>query len=166
MSSKDKGSSLEKRIEAAKLGEQLVNQSLLRKFVKLTNEDRYHLLEHPYDKFKVSKVIIRSIYDEVYPDVNEEGKHDTWFKSFPFNIYHDGIQMKIAPWTSETLVIYPHGEWMLKNDFDKCKYDGECMELNVDIIGNIPYSNIVDIKEEGDEYFDCPIIFCAFNVKS
>lgn len=154
-----------KRIEAAKLGEQLVNQSLLRKFVKLTNEDRYHLLEHPYDKFKVSKVIIRSIYDEVYPDVNEEGKHDTWFKSFPFNIYHDGIQMKIAPWTSETLVIYPHGEWMLKNDFDKCKYDGECMELNVDIIGNIPYSNIVDIKEEGDEYFDCPIISCVFNGK-
>ena len=48
--------------------------------------------------------------------------------------------MKIAPWTSETIVINPHGEWMLKNEFEKCKYDGEYMELNVDIIGNIPYS--------------------------
>ena len=155
-----------KRIEAAKLGEQLVNQSLLRKFVKLTNEDRYHLLEHPCDKFKVSKVIIRSIYDEDYPDTDDDGKHDSWFKSFPFNIYHDGIQMKIAPWTSETIVINPHGEWMLKNEFEKCKYDGEYMELNVDIIGNIPYSYIADIKEDGDEYFDYPIISCVFNGKS
>ena len=162
----DKEEHARKRIEAAKLGEQLVNQSLLRKFGKLTNEDRYHLLEHPYDKFKVSKVIIRSIYDDVYPDTDDEGKHDSWFKSFPFNIYHDGIQMKIAPWTSETIVINPCGEWMLKSEFDKCKYDGEYMELNVDIIGNIPYSYIADIKEDGDEYFDYPIISCVFNGKS
>ena len=151
----DKEELARKRIEVAKHGEQLVNQSLLRKFSKLTNEDGRHLLEFPYDKFKDSKVIIRSIYDDVYPDTDEEGKHDSWFKSFPFNIYHDGIQMKIDPWTSETIVINPHGEWMLKSEFDKCKYDGECMELNVDIIGNIPYSNIVDIKEDGDEYFNC-----------
>lgn len=162
----DKEELARKRIEAAKLGEQLVNQSLLRKFVKLTNEDKYHLLEHPYDKFKVSKVIIRSIYDEDYPDTDDDGKHDSWFKSFPFNIYHDGIQMKIAPWTSETIVINPHGEWMLKNEFEKCKYDGEYMEINVDIIGNIPYSYIADIKEDGDEYFDYPIISCVFNGKS
>ena len=30
----------------------------------------------------------------------------------------------------------------------------------------IPYSYIANIKENGDEYFDCPIIFCAFNGKS
>ena len=51
---------------------------------------------------------------------------------------------------------------MLKKEFDSNQYSGETLELNVNIIGRIPFYNIVDINEDGDDYFFCPHIFCIF----
>lgn len=158
----DKEDLARKRLEYAKKGRYLVEQKLLRKINIKSTETIERLFEYPYEKFKTSEVIIRSIYDEFYPKANDDGQHDTWFKSFPQNTYNDGIQLNIAPWTNEIIVINPNGEWLLKKEFDKINIHGEHMELKVNIIGNIPFSSIVDIYEEGDSYFSCPIIYCKF----
>ncbi len=50
----------------------------------------------------------------------------------------------------------------MKSEIDKSQLNGETLQLNVNIIGRIPFYNIVNIIEEGDSFFGCPHIYCNF----
>lgn len=152
-----------KIMEYAKQGEQLVKEKLLRKIESITNETEEHFQEFPSEKFMYSEVIIRSIKDRVVAPISDNKEMpDTRAKFFLYDIYNDGIQLYVAPWTSETIVINPYGQWLDKKEFEKLDYQGEHMELNVVKIGKIPYSNIVIIDQDGDLNYSCPIIWCNF----
>lgn len=159
----DKEELARKIMEYAKQGEQLVKEKLLRKIESITNETEEHFLEFPSEKFMYSEVIIRSIKDRVVAPISDNKEMpDTRAKFFLYDIYNDGIQLYVAPWTSETIVINPYGQWFDKEEFEKLDYQGEHMELNVVKIGKIPYSNIVIIDQDGDLNYSSPIIWCNF----
>lgn len=159
----DKEEYARKIMEYAKKGEQLVKEKLLRPIERVTYEIKEHYLEFPSEKFICSEVIIRSIKDKDISRISDNKEMpDTRAKFFLYDIYNDGIQLYVAPWTSETIVINPYGQWLDKEEFDKLDYQGEHMELNVDKIGKIPYSNIVIIDQDGDLDYSNPIIWCNF----
>ena len=152
-----------KKIKDSKNGKSLIQKKLL---VPITDNSRDALMDrikNPSKKFKDTEVILRSIYDDVYPDANIDGGPSSWFKSYLHDTYNDGIQIHLYYWTYEKIVINPFGEWVLKSVFDKSQYSGETLQLNVNIIGRIPYYNVVDIDEDGDDYFGCPHIYCIFH---
>ena len=146
-----------KKLQDSQTGELLVKDNLLKSSKNLNLIASKQLLDYPSSRFKYSEVIIRSIYDENYPD------SDTWFKSFLHDIYNEGIQLHLDPWRDETIVIDPQGQWMLEKDFDEASYEGEFLTLKVNIIGRIPFYKIVCINKEGDNYYSCPHIFCIFS---
>ena len=151
-----------KKRNDTKVGKQLVETKLLKTFSNFNRETIKRLQADPSWRFKESEIIVRSIYDEVYPGSNENDEPDTWFRSFLHDTWNDGIQLHLASWTYETIVINSIGQWMTKKEFDQITYDGETLELKVNIIGRIPFYNIVDIEEDGDNYYPYPHIFCIF----
>lgn len=151
-----------KKIEDSKRGKSLVEKKLLLPITDNSQAAIMNRIKNPSTKFKDTEVILRSIYDEVYPNANEDGESSSWFKSYLHDTYNDGIQLHLYYWTYDKIIINPYGEWVLRKEFDKSQYSGETLELNVNIIGRIPFFNIVDIIEEGDGYFGCPHIYCIF----
>ena len=147
-----------KKLQDSRTGELLVKENLLKPFKNFNPATNKQLLDNPSLKFKDSEVIIRSIYDENYPD------SDTWFKSFLHDIYNEGIQLHLDPWRYETIVINPHGQWILEKDFDEASYEGDFLTLKVNIIGRIPFYNIVNINKDDDSYYPSPHIFCIFSI--
>lgn len=147
-----------KKLQDSRTGELLVKENLLKPFKNFNPATNKQLLDNPSLKFKDSEVIIRSIYDENYPD------SDTWFKSFLHDIYNEGIQLHLDPWRYETIVTNPHGQWILEKDFDEASYEGDFLTLKVNIIGRIPFYNIVNINKDDDSYYPSPHIFCIFSI--
>ena len=152
-----------KKIKDSKRGKNLIEKKLLLPITDNSRETLMYRHKNPSSKFKDTEVILRSIYDEVYPNANDDGEASSWFKSYLHDTYNDGIQIHLNYWTYEKIVINPYGEWVLKSEFDKSQYSGETLQLNVNIIGRIPFYNIVDINEDGDGYFGCPHIYCIFH---
>lgn len=152
-----------KKIKDSKNGKSLIQKKLLAPITDNSREALMDRIKNPSKKFKDSEVILHSIYDDVYPDANADGEPSSWFKSYLHDTYNDGIQIHLYYWMYEKIVINPIGEWMLKSEFDRCHYDGETLLLNVNIIGRLPFYNVVDINEDGDDYFDCPHIYCIFH---
>lgn len=154
-----------KKIIDSQKGKSLIKKKLLAPIADNSRDALMDRIKNPSKKFKDSEVILHSIYDDVYPDANADGEPSTWYRTFLHDTYNDGIQVHLCYWTYEKIIINPFGEWVLKSEFDKCQYRGETLELNVNTIGRIPFYNIVDINEDGDDYFGCPHIYCIFNEK-
>ena len=152
-----------KRIKDSKIGKNLIEKKLLSPITDGSRDALMDRIKNPSKKFKDSEVILHSIYDDVYPDANADGEPSSWYKSYLHDTYNDGIQIHLNYWMYEKIIINPIGEWMLKSEFDRSHYDGETLQLNVNIIGRIPYYNVVEINEDGDDYFDCPHIYCIFH---
>jgi hypothetical protein len=152
-----------KKIKDSKNGKSLIQKKLLEPITDNSRDALMDIIKNPSKKFKEKEVILRSIYDDVYPDANADGEPSSWYKSYLHDTYNDGIQIHLDSWKYEKIVINPIGEWLLKSEFDRIHYDGETLQLNVKIIGRIPYYNVVDINEDGDDYFGCPHIYCIFH---
>lgn len=158
------GASLKERVinklQESKKGKDLVTCKLIGDIAK-ESKDIKRLINEPSLKFKYGEVIIRSIYDTKYPEINDncECSH---FKSYLHDVYDDGIQLHIAFWIYESIVVNNIGEWMLREEFEREKNNGEIIELKVNVIGRVPFYSIIDIDEEGDSYYSYPIIFCDF----
>ena len=141
----------------------LLVMKLLRNIDFSNPSNRKNILEYPFQKFNYSKVIIKSIYDNIYPSANEDGQYSSWFVCFLHDLYNDGIQLHLDAYTYERIVVDCCGNWMLKKDFDNGQYQGDVLDLKVNIIGRLPYYNIAYIDENGDYFNSCPIIICVFN---
>lgn len=151
-----------KKIKDSRIGKSLIEDKLLSPITDTSRDALMYRLKNPSSKFKDTEVILHSIYDEVYPNANVDGEPSSWFKSYLHDTYNDGIQIHLYYWTYEKIIINPYGEWILKSELDRSHYDGETLQLNVNVIGRIPYYNVVDISEDGDDYFGCPHIYCIF----
>lgn len=151
-----------KKIKDTIIGKNLVVERLLLPIKDNSQDALMYRIKNPSSKFKETEVIVHSIYDDVYPKANEDGETNSWFKSYLHDIYNDGIQLHLDYWTYEKILINSYGEWVLKSEIDKSQLNGETLQLNVNIIGRIPFYNIVNIIEEGDSFFGCPHIYCNF----
>lgn len=135
-------------------------------------------------------IVIRSIDDESYPEIDEGdiGRISSWFKTEFDAIYHDGIEIIIninyiiienepILWDAKWSRIEPHslgiqsysaktdsGETLIKYKWEEKINMEKFSIMKTYYVGRIPYCNIIEIDEDGDEYGGYPHFYCNFVV--
>ncbi|EHH1227697.1 hypothetical protein M2G59_06770 [Vibrio vulnificus] len=105
------------------------------------------------------RVIVRDIDRiESYPEVNEDEGISPWFKVELAQLYHKGVQVFLR---AGAISLCEDGTYRFR-DHSK----GEKGDERVFLIGEIPFSNIVTINFDGDEYDYFPHVFCHFSEPS
>jgi hypothetical protein len=103
-------------------------------------------------------VILRDVKRmDHYPNTDDQkGKHTSpWFRSDLVGTYHRGILIGLG-WQG------------LKRNEEKDEWryvnyrSGATADINLLLVGRIPYENIEDVDWEGDEYRLFPHIYCHF----
>lgn len=106
----------------------------------------------------MSNIIVRSIHDTKYPEVDTSSGISSWFRVEPFDFYHSGIDLII---TMQRAIINREDEWKII-DYDD-KYDqGRFWDRNIWVIGQLPYGNILAYDLKGDEFYNEPHLYCLF----
>lgn len=148
-----------------------------------------HILKQPSDASL--PLIIRSIDDERYPAVDANppmGRMSSWVH-LPFHgFYHNGIEVSLRTrgivyviidrssnpwWQSRWAIVDPHAEgiaWVGDGNGDEgysyrfydCIDETRYIVRKARSLGRIPYRNIIDCDEEGDEYYAGPHLYCRF----
>jgi hypothetical protein len=116
-------------------------------------------------------VIVRSIDDTTYPKTTKppKGEMSSWFKTEFASHYHNGMEVLLG---IENLIVDKEDlRWARIDYLDPDVRSGEekaAMDLDrYDIvktytIGRIPFRNIVEVDEDGDEYYRDVHIFCRY----
>ena len=123
-------------------------------------EDRMKRIDEPWRCFNSSKVLIRSIYDKAYPEntlLEEEGTG--YYKAEIYNWYHNGLMVHAHPYVLVANVRH------LKMDDDEGSTevkDYDICEEKLEVLGCIPFENIIEYDIDGDEYYQFPHLFCDF----
>jgi hypothetical protein len=114
---------------------------------------------HPPEKFETSEVIIHSIDDNSYPNVDvKETGISGWFKLELWDFYHNGLEFVVRV---EYAVVDSERRWSLI-EYDQRYDEKKYKKIKVYRILRIPYRNIVDYDTIGDEYYSQPHIYCRF----
>ena len=113
----------------------------------------------PHHKFESSEVIIHSVDDTTYPEVDVKGTGISgWFKLEIWNFYHNGLEFIVG---IEYSIIDSEGRWSIieyNESYDDIKYD----KIKMFVLARIPYRNIVDFDTIGDEFYPQPHLYCRF----
>ena len=124
-------------------------------------EDRLKRLDEPWRCFVSSEVLIRSIYDKAYPEKNTllEEIGTGYFKAEIFNWYHNGLMVYAHPYVVKAKVRY------LKDGADDDSENPEDYEIHeerLEVIGCIPFENIIEYDMDGDGIYNYPHLYCDF----
>jgi len=121
--------------------------------------DSSELVKNPYQKFKSSRFILRSIEDKEYPDITETSN---WRRTYMYDYYHRGIIIWIDALFPTKVIIDANGNWRLE---DYINTEEELPEgsrkVRVRILGLLPYENIV-YWQDGDDYYRDYHLFCKY----
>lgn len=119
------------------------------------SEEIMERIRNPYLKFNHSEVLIHSIYDKAYPENNTllDNNFTGYYKAEVYNFYHNGLLVRAHPYVKDIKRKVP-------KDYDSEDYD--IIEERVEVLGCIPFENIIEYDIEGDEYYNYPHIFCDF----
>jgi hypothetical protein len=94
-----------------------------------------------------------------YPDVNDKANGiSPWFRSDLVGTYHKGILVGLR-WEELKRTDHPD-EWRYIN-----YKSGENGDINLLLVGRIPYENIENVDWQGDEYYPLPHIYCHFDAR-
>ena len=122
-------------------------------------EKRKNLFDKPYLKFRYDSAIVRSIDDETYPGRDENEIVSGWYKWAFYDTTEKGVIMLIASsWISVKIAIDKNTLIWRKIDVSDSVKETEIV-VDTEPAGLIPYYNIVDILEEGDDYYPIPHLF-------
>jgi Restriction endonuclease len=108
-------------------------------------------------------IIVHSVDDDSYPRIvpPPAGHASGWFKVEFCGFYYNGVEvyLRVEPAVMERAT----GRWALikyslAEEVDKERFD----TFNVFHVGRIPYRNIIEVDEEGDEYDYDPHLYCSF----
>lgn len=108
------------------------------------------------------EVIIQSINDSKYPEVDEapSGQISSWFKVEFCDHYYNGVEVYLM---IEKAIFDDDGNWAVVNDYHADVNTDIYGSRNVFEIGRIPFRNIVEIDDLGDEYYgSTPHLYCKF----
>jgi len=118
------------------------------------------------------KVVVHSIEDELYPEIDTAamGRISPWFRVEFAGLYHAGIEVYLG--IDEIIVDRHDGAWaevsygvgglttaqQPVHVFAGTRYD----VVKAFTIGRIPFRNIFEADEHGDEYYPEPHLYCRF----
>jgi len=115
---------------------------------------------HPFDKFRYSHVIVRSMRDELYPESAAVlGEPTGWYRLATYDALHDGLELLL-------------GTELLRNEAVGTRRESKTPEeknaqtytfSRVLRIGKLPYERILDFDVDGDEYYPLPHLYCDFS---
>ncbi len=117
----------------------------------------------PHSKFAHSKVLVRSLEDTRYPEVDDapEGRMSSWLTFEVYDFYHNGLVVIVH---LDKGIMDKDGNWAIvpythcDDPIDSEKYG----EIKVWVLGRIPWRNIREVDMHGDEYYNMPHLYCAF----
>ena len=114
----------------------------------------------PMDKFRSRKIVVRSLEDTKYPevDVHPPSGISSWLVFEPYDFYHGGL---IVILSIRLVVIGPDENWAyLHHALDVP--EGTPGIAKVWVLAEIPWRNIREIDPDGDGYYRGPHLFCAY----
>lgn len=148
-----------KRVKDEKKGKRLA-QKLLGDDLPKSREFWSRLLYHPNEKFKYDKVLVQSIYDELYPEL-DENNCDSWRIDCLYDYSEsEGLKMSTTYATGIKIYLDKDGNCGYAEDKTPEFLNGKYVIL-VDEICTIRFENIIDIEEDGDDIHNMPIIRVA-----
>lgn len=112
----------------------------------------------PYGQFAYGAVIVRSIDDSAYPDVDESPGISSWFKAETYDFYFNGLEVIL---NIQYVLSRRDGSWS-PIEYERPYSSADGLLVKCFVIGRIPYRLIVDYDLEGDEYYQEPQLFCIF----
>lgn len=128
-------------------------------FIK-KHRDPKEILSKPYKNFECSEVIIHSIDDNMYPDVDMDSLEISgWFKVEPYDFYFNGLKVILC---IKWVAFDENGSWDVIEYQDKAHCEETYSVYKAWQIGCIPFENIIDYDINGDEFYLCPHIYCDF----
>ncbi len=132
-----------------------MKKDFLKSVGSINSEERMERIEKPYLKFIHSEVLIHSIYDKAYPAENTllDNNYTGYYKAEVYDFYHNGLLVRAYPYAKNIKL-------KIKEDYDSEEY--EIAEVRVQVLGCIPFENIIEYDIDGDEYYNYPHIFCDF----
>ena len=109
------------------------------------------------DRKRRSRMILRAYDASQYPTSNKPDDYGeySWFAAEIKSLYYNGMEFIIG---IETIQVYEDDSWDYA--YQDTEITGEL--LSVIKIGQINFSDIVEYDIEGDDYYNCPHIFCKF----
>lgn len=121
--------------------------------------DPHESFKRPYKKFRHSEVIIHSINDNLYPEIDEKATGiSPWFRVAMYNFYHNGLEVILSVREG----IFDDNDYWDIIGLKEPKGKENYVKRNLFIIGRIPFENIIDYDLSGDEYYNYPHIYCDF----
>jgi hypothetical protein len=115
--------------------------------------------KHPPDMFEYSELIIHSVDDSSYPNVDENSPGISgWFKLEVWDFYHNGLECIVSV---ERGAMDADGHWEVL-DHDQPFDATRLTEIRMFRVGRIPYRDIVECDVVGDEYYPFPHLYCRF----
>jgi hypothetical protein len=114
----------------------------------------------PMDKFRSRKVVVRSLEDTKYPevDVDPPSGISSWLVFEPYDFYHCGL---IVILSIRLVVINPDQKWAYLH-YALDVPEGTPGIAKVWVLAEIPWRNIREIDPDGDGYYGGPHLFCAY----
>lgn len=131
---------------------------------KITNTKSPILyMYEPFWKFVNEKALIRSISDKTYPEyISLANGVQPWFQAFFYDMYHDGIEFWLSVGVGADVIMDKDGFWEPVSHRDEKVKNPAYKLLRAEQIGRIPFSSIIDISTDGDNYNPIPHIYCKF----
>jgi hypothetical protein len=108
-------------------------------------------------RFNCSNLIIRSVEDDTYPIVGCQSGISPWFKTEPFDFYHNGLEVCL---TIQYAIFDEENNWDILERQDP--REGKYSQVKVWVIGRIPFDHIVTYEMTINEYGDGPFLYCRF----
>lgn len=140
-----------------------IKKKMHKDFIKpdlIKKEDPRMISKEPWRKFRWSKVLVRSIHDKSYPEVNSshQSKGD-WYPAEVYDWYHNGLMVLAFPYTVDAVVKFEKPLAIVDPDNSE-NYEIHTVRLLK--AGCIPFENIIDYDLDGDEFYRFPHLYCDF----
>jgi Restriction endonuclease len=124
---------------------------------------KYHeVAETPWARFRHGRMIIRSVDDSAYPRVDAEAPGiSSWFRLDVFDLYFNGIAFQLGLADVVLNSRESNYKWALLPPHIESVPDS-VEAVRAWHLGRIPYRNIVELDNDGDEYYPMPHLYCRF----
>ncbi len=124
-------------------------------------DEHEQILKFPWLKFKDNDLIVHSIDDTDYPqDDSFQYGVSSWFKTIAYGFYYNGMEIMSMAQSRFDGYIREDGAWTLSKPLQDIEKFTKVTLLQT---RRIPFKNIVDYDLEGDEYYNCPHIYCRYS---
>jgi hypothetical protein len=129
----------------------------------LSIKDREILYYIPYRSFIYDSLIIRSIEDVAYPNIDDDDESNpisTWYKAQIHDVYEYGIEMMImCPFD---IVTNAKMNWNFLNDRDIQNLPSGLKYLRASVLQRIPYDHIIKLDMNPDPICGYPTLFVEY----